>query len=153
MYDALDALLLSSTQWNYTASNRNDAMIGDGWNQEDLSIWSADQIEDPADPDAGVRALHGFCRPWVRAAQGILVSQVFNGSDTFECVIDVDPDIAADTEIFVPAHLEIVSLTTGAGVWDWRREHGRMLARLPSGRQVVELKLCVSSPRLSGAVQ
>ena len=36
MYDALDALLLSSTQWNYTVSNRNDAMVGDGWNQEDL---------------------------------------------------------------------------------------------------------------------
>ena len=152
MYDALDALLLSSTQWNYTASNRNNAMIGDGWNQEDLSIWSADQVDDLADPDAGVRALHGFCRPWVRAAQGVLVSQVFNGFDTFRCVIDVDQDIDAETEIFVPAHLEIVSLTTRAGISDWRREGGRVLARLPAGRQVVELQLSSGSASQLGSV-
>ena len=32
MYDVFDELLLSSTQWNYTVSNRNDSMVGDGWN-------------------------------------------------------------------------------------------------------------------------
>ena len=50
MYDALDELLLHSTQWNYTASNRNDLRIGDGWNQEDLSIFTRDQQDDPATP-------------------------------------------------------------------------------------------------------
>ena len=33
MYDAMDRLFLSSTQWNYTASNRNDASAGDNRNQ------------------------------------------------------------------------------------------------------------------------
>ena len=70
MYSALDELLLHSTQWNYTASNRNDLRIGDGWNQEDLSIFSADQCLDPGDPDSGGRALEGFCRPFARRVQG-----------------------------------------------------------------------------------
>ena len=47
MYNALDTLLINSTQWNYTASNRNDLAIGDGWNQEDLSIFSRDQQTNP----------------------------------------------------------------------------------------------------------
>ncbi len=74
MYDALDALQLSSTQWNYTASNRNDLRVGDGWNQEDLSIFSPDQAGDPGrnDPDAGARGLLGFCRPYAPLAQGVI---------------------------------------------------------------------------------
>lgn len=102
MYNALDKLLLSSTQWNYTASNRNDPMIGDGWNQEDLSIWSADQMV-PDDPLSGGRAVEGFCRPYVRSAQGLIVSQCFDSaSGVFEAVIDIDSAITAPTEIYVP---------------------------------------------------
>ena len=104
MYNALDRLLLSSTQWNYTASNRNDPMIGDGWNQEDLSIWSADQATSKDDPNSGGRAVEGFCRPYVRAAQGTLVSQSFDrASGTFEAVIDADPTVSASTEVYVPS--------------------------------------------------
>lgn len=102
MYNALDRLLLSSTQWNYTASNRNDAMIGDGWNQEDLSIWSSDQMA-PNDPVSGGRAVEGFCRPYVRSAQGTIVSQRFDrASGEFVALIDIDPAIAASTEIYAP---------------------------------------------------
>ena len=46
MYNALDTLLIGSTLWNYSASNRNDLAIGDGWNQEDLSVYSRDQRVD-----------------------------------------------------------------------------------------------------------
>jgi hypothetical protein len=103
MYNAIDRELLSSTQWNYTVSNRNDTMLGDGWNQEDLSIWSADQVVDKADPDAGGRAIEGFCRPYVRAAQGTIVRQRFDrDSGRFEAEIDVDPSITAPSEIYVP---------------------------------------------------
>lgn len=103
MYNAIDRELLSSTQWNYTVSNRNDTKLGDGWNQEDLSIWSADQVVDKADPDAGGRAIEGFCRPFVRAAQGTIVRQRFDrDSGRFEAEIDVDPSIAAPSEIYVP---------------------------------------------------
>lgn len=103
MYNAFDHLLLSSTQWNYTASNRNDPMIGDGWNQEDLSIWSADQVDDPADPDSGGRAVEGFSRPFVRAAQGTVLSQRFDRrTGVFEAVVEVDASIGEPTELYVP---------------------------------------------------
>lgn len=102
MYNALDRLLLSSTQWNYTVSNRNDPMIGDGWNQEDLSIWSHDQLID-GEPMSGGRAVEGFCRPYVRRAQGVIRGQCFDADNgTFEATIEVDPSIGAATEIYVP---------------------------------------------------
>ena len=121
MYNALDTLLLSSTQWNYTVSNRNDPMVGDGWNQEDLSIWSADQAAGAADEDAGGRAISGFCRPYVRAAQGTLVRQTFDRtSGIFEAEIEPDPAISVPTEIYVP-HVQYpasftVSATSGAEI-------------------------------------
>jgi hypothetical protein len=103
MYDALDALKLSSTQWNYTASNRNDLRIGDGWNQEDLSIYSPDQVDGPApnDPDAGARALLGFCRPYAPLTQGTITSMGY-ADGRFELELDADPAIDAPTDIYVP---------------------------------------------------
>ena len=104
MYNALDRLLLSSTHWNYTVSNRNDPMVGDGWNQEDLSIWSADQLTNIGDPHSGGRAVEGFCRPYVRSAQGRIISQAFNWpSSIFETTIRIDPAIETATEIYLPA--------------------------------------------------
>jgi len=103
MYNALDALLLNSTHWNYTASNRNDLAIGDGWNQEDLSIFSRDQQIDPSDIDSGGRALQGFVRPYARAIQGVPRKVKFDRAEgIFELVFEADPSIAGATEIFVP---------------------------------------------------
>jgi Glycoside hydrolase family 5 C-terminal domain/Cellulase (glycosyl hydrolase family 5) len=105
MYNALDALLINSTHWNYTASNRNDLAIGDGWNQEDLSIFSRDQQTDPTDLDSGGRALAGFVRPFARATQGTPRRMKFDRlSGAFEFVFDADPNAPAgtETEIFVP---------------------------------------------------
>lgn len=102
-YDVFDELLASSTQWNYTASNRNNARIGDRWNQEDLSIFSRDQQCDPKDPDSGGRALHGFVRPYVQAAQGRLRSMRYD-EDTavFRFELDADPTLSAPTIVFAP---------------------------------------------------
>src|ERR1019366_4542487 len=103
MYNALDTLLINSTQWSYTASNSNDLAIGDGWNQEDLSIFSRDQRTDPADINSGGRALAGFVRPYARATQGIPRTMKFGRiSGTFEFVFESDPSAAHSTEIFVP---------------------------------------------------
>jgi hypothetical protein len=99
MYDALDSLLLSSTQWTYTASNRNDLRIGDGWNQEDLSIFSADQL----DNGDGARGRSGFSRPYVERAQGRIAAMRFDSETCrFDAEIHVDPAITAPTEIFIP---------------------------------------------------
>jgi hypothetical protein len=103
MYNALDTLLLHSTQWNYTASNRNDLAIGDGWNQEDLSIFSRDQQLDPSNPDSGGRAIRGFVRPYARACQGVPKSMSFDMErGMFSMVYDADPEIAEPTDIYVP---------------------------------------------------
>lgn len=103
MYDAMDRLLLHSAQWNYTASNRNDLACGDGWNQEDLSIFSRDQQDYPSDPGSGGRALDGFVRPVVRACQGVPQAMAFDRmSGRFTLSFTADPAIAAPTEIFVP---------------------------------------------------
>jgi hypothetical protein len=101
MYDALDALQLHSTQWNYTASNGNDLRVGDGWNQEDLSIWSADQVETGND---GGRAVPGFSRPYVRMIQGRLVESRFDrAAGAYRVTWEADPAVEAPTEVFVPA--------------------------------------------------
>ncbi len=102
MYNAIDQLLLSSTQWNYTVSNRNDPMIGDGWNQEDLSIWSIDQGDDAENLDEGGRAVTGFCRAYVQAAQGTLVFQRYDAADgRFQAVIATGAS-AEPTVVFYP---------------------------------------------------
>ncbi len=73
MYDALDALQLSSTQWNYTASNRNDLH-----GSATAGIRRTCRSSRPTrpgdlgrnDPDAGARGLLGFCRPYAPLVQG-----------------------------------------------------------------------------------
>jgi hypothetical protein len=103
MYDALDTHGLHSTQWNYTASNRNDLTIGDRWNQEDLSIFSRDQQDDPSNPDSGGRAIEGFCRTYARAIQGRLTKVVFDHATArFTMAFEADADIDGVTEVYVP---------------------------------------------------
>lgn len=108
-YDAVDAALTGSTLWNYSASNTHEA--GDGWNGEDLSIYSASTGE--------ARALRGFSRPYAMAVAGIPVAMCFNrkkreftlewdgfpcdGSSSDGASVDASPD-AGVTEIFVPSH-------------------------------------------------
>ncbi len=103
MYDAMDALGLHSAQWNYTATNRNDPRIGDGWNQEDLSIFSLDQQVEPADPNSGGRAVEGFCRPYARRVQGRIGAVRFDRrTRSFRLDFAADAEIDAPTDIYVP---------------------------------------------------
>jgi len=104
MYEAMDRLLISSTQWNYTASNRNEASTGDSWNQEDLSIYSRDQDTGPNDPDSGGRAVKGFSRPYARRIQGEPKSVHFDAANSvFTLTFAADSSITEPTEFFVPA--------------------------------------------------
>ena len=95
MYDALDALHVSSTQWNYTAGNQNNARVGDQWNQEDLSIYSLDQ-------PAG-RGVRGFCRPYAQALQGLLQQVDFNNeTGVFNLSFEANPLIELPTQLYLP---------------------------------------------------
>ena len=91
-YDAVDASLVHSTIWNYSASNTHEA--GDGWNTEDLSIYCATTGEG--------RAVRGFSRPYAMAVAGTPLSMKF---DRKKRVFTFDWD-ASDgvTEIYVPSH-------------------------------------------------
>lgn len=140
MYNALDRLLVSSTQWNYTVSNRNDPMIGDGWNQEDLSVWSIDQSTGPDNPDSGGRAIHGFCRPFARAIQGRAIRHGFDSrTGKYELDFDADPALRQPTEIYVPR----LHYPEGFRV----EIDGAMIA-LECAGQVIELPLCSGPTRV-----
>lgn len=103
MYNAMDALFLNGTYWNYTAANRNDLRIGDGWNQEDLSIYCIDQRDNPSDINSGGRAIQGFVRPYARFIQGTPIKMSFDiKKKVFSLEYNSDPEISAPTEIYVP---------------------------------------------------
>ncbi len=103
MYNALDRNLLNCTLWNYTASNRNDQICGDGWNQEDLSVFSRDQQLHPKDINSGERAVQGFVRPFLHAVQGTLKDMRFDrAAGTFTFSFDADASIATATEVYMP---------------------------------------------------
>ena len=137
MYDAMDALGLHSAQWNYTVSNRNDAMIGDGWNQEDLSIWSADQANGGAgggDPDSGGRAVPGFCRPHALAVQGTPVSQHFAAATgEYELVFKADIAVTAPTLIFIPRAKQQPEITVENGHVTARTERHAVIEASTNG--------------------
>lgn len=106
MYDVMDALHLSSTQWNYTATNSNDLRIGDRWNQEDLSIYSPDQHTAVGDPYSGARAALGFCRAYAPAIQGTLIELRYDWDiGRLELAFDAQAGVDAPTEVFIPPHL------------------------------------------------
>ncbi len=98
---AVEQSLCSSTIWNYTASNTNER--GDGWNGEDLSIWSADQGRDPRVLDRGGRALHAVVRPYPMATAG---EPLYLSFDMRRRVLHFtfrhDPAVVEPTEIFLP---------------------------------------------------
>jgi len=98
---AVESSLCSATIWNYTASNTNER--GDGWNGEDLSIWSADQGRDTRVLDRGGRALSAVVRPYPVATAGEPMRLSF---DIYRRVLRFtfrhDPGVIESTDIFVP---------------------------------------------------
>ncbi len=100
-YDVMDAHLLHTMQWNYTADNT--VQWGDQWNQEDFSIFSYDHQTDPADISSGGRAIEGFCRPHFVAVAGTPLKMEFSlQSKEFRFEFDADPKVKAPTKLYVP---------------------------------------------------
>ncbi len=98
---ALEKNLHHYILWNYTADNDN--CRGDQWNDEDLSIFSRDQQEDPANINSGGRALEAILRPYPVAISGIPLTIKYNYLDKlFEFRFQGDSSIKAATVLFVP---------------------------------------------------
>lgn len=100
-FRAVEDNLLSCTLWNYTPDNTH--AHGDGWNGEDLSIFSRDGQDDPGDIHSGGRGLQAVVRPYPRAVAGESLRMAFDiRRRVFEFEFRHDPAITAATEIFVP---------------------------------------------------
>jgi len=67
-FQGLEALKLHFTLYNYTPTNTNRR--GDGWNTEDLSIFSRSQQKNPSDINSGARTIKAFLRPYPRFIAG-----------------------------------------------------------------------------------
>jgi hypothetical protein len=89
-YDAVDANLLNSTIWNYSASNTNK--YGDGFNDEDLSIFS----------EGKERATAGWKRPYPMATAGKPLSINWDKRSGFVFRFNADGNIEAPSVIFLP---------------------------------------------------
>lgn len=100
-YDAMDANLLNCTIWNYTADNTNAR--GDMWNDEDLSIFSVDQLDEPDNIHSGGRGTEAIARPNAQRTAGEPLRQSFElKTRTYEYEFRHDPAVSAPTEIHVP---------------------------------------------------
>ena len=100
-FKAMEGNLVSCTLWNYTADNTNER--GDQWNDEDFSIFSRDQQENPGDIHSGGRALDAVVRPYAMRVAGEPLQMSFDlHKRIFDLVFRHDPGIAAPTVIFVP---------------------------------------------------
>ncbi|MFH2102416.1 MAG: cellulase family glycosylhydrolase [Chloroflexota bacterium] len=100
-FQAIEANLLDCTLWNYTADNTNAR--GDLWNDEDLSLFSRDQQDNPADIHSGGRALRAAVRPYPVATAGEPLRLKFDlRRRRFEFTFRHDPDVTGPTEIYLP---------------------------------------------------
>ena len=141
-YDAVDANLLHSTIWNYSASNTNK--YGDGWNDEDLSIFS----------EGKERAASGWKRPYPMATAGKPLSFKWNHKKReFIYHFIADNNIKAPTEIYLPADyfgaspkIEIKTQSGESLRWEYNYEEQRL--QIFNDNYSGEITVSVTSPPL-----
>jgi hypothetical protein len=139
---ALDDTLLSGTIWNYTADNTN--AHGEGWNDEDLSVFSRDQQRDPQDVNSGGRALEAVVRPYARAVAGALHRMHFDlARRTFECAFRHEPTVTQPTEIYVPdfQYPNGIEVAVSDGLFEHQPENQILLYRPTAGRDVHTIRI------------
>jgi hypothetical protein len=121
-YDAVDSNLLHSTIWNYTADNTNE--FGDGWNDEDLSIFS----------EGTERAAAGWKRPYPMATPGEPLSINWDRRRrVFRYRFRADGTVTAPGIIYLPAEFfgpsPRIETTAGSASlrWEYNYEEQRLL--------------------------
>jgi hypothetical protein len=140
-YDAIDANLLHSTIWNYTADNTHAA--GDGWNDEDLSIFS----------EGAERARGGWLRPYPMATAGIPLEYRWNRKKgVFHLRFMADGGVEGPTEIFAPPEcfgtapeIEIRSPPGATAEWKYEGGKRRIFVTVPGHTGVVEVTVTCRS--------
>ncbi|NJL12611.1 MAG: cellulase family glycosylhydrolase [Microscillaceae bacterium] len=98
---ALEAHHLSYTLWNYTPDNSNE--YGEGWNGEDLSIFSPDQQTDPSNLLSGARAWRAWLRPYPMCTAGTPLRLLFHYQKPwFEYEFEHQEGVNGPSLIFAP---------------------------------------------------
>jgi hypothetical protein len=126
-FQAIEANLLHATLWNYTPDNTN--AHGDLWNDEDLSIFSRDQQDDPEDINSGARAPEAFIRPYPIATAGKPLALSFKIKNAiFRFRFRSDPAVSAPTVIYVPAYhyKDGIQIEVSDGKYDYQPEQQRL---------------------------
>ena len=129
---AMEGAQVSCTIWCYQPDNTNK--YGDGWNGEDLSLFSVDQVV-PGDEDnlfAGGRSLQAAIRPYPHRVAGDVVRfgfSLYRKDRRFELVFKADHSLnTSETEIFLPKyqypHGVHVKVKRGGGSYeiDWENQ-------------------------------
>jgi len=129
---ALEVAQVSYTIWCYELDNTNK--YGDGWNGEDLSLFSRDQVI-PGDEDnlyAGGRSLLAVIRPYPVRVAGDVVTfsfSLYRKDRKFELIFKADHNLATkETEVFLPKyqypHGVKVTVHAGGGSYkvDWESQ-------------------------------
>ncbi len=140
--NGMDIHLLNYTIWNYTADNSNER--GDLWNDEDLSIFSRDNQDDPTDINSGGRAMEGFARPYAWKTAGTPQKMRWDlKTRTFELTWQPDPAVKAPTVIFVPTiqYPDGYQVALSAGTYRKDTEHYRLLIETADQNEPVTLYL------------
>lgn len=137
LLQSLEKNFLNFTLWNYTPDNANER--GDGWNGEDLSIFSLSQQQDRENINSGGRALDALVRPWPVRVAGDPVRIKYNiKTRKFSFRFRQQSGLGQATEIFVPAYpyphgFEIwvsdgsFSIDTEARLVHWHPDPGKKL--------------------------
>jgi len=141
---ALEENLHHFTLWNYAADNRNDR--GDKWNDEDLSIFSRDQQDNPVDIHSGGRALEALVRPYPMATAGEPLKIKFDvKGKVFDFMFQSDPAIEKPTLIYIPNYQypDGFSVDVSGGSYRINRDSQILEYQLSSDRgpQIVRIKL------------
>lgn len=137
-YRAMESNLLGSFLWNYCPDN--NFLLGDRWNDEDLSIFSHDA--------GGGRAVDGFLRPYTLATAGTPARMHYHRKKrvfVFESQLNrYEARGGGNTLVFIPRELYAegftIKLEGGEG---WTYDRDSQILTIATDESVAELKLRV----------
>jgi endoglycosylceramidase len=125
-YDALDALAVNGTQWEYSTSTEL-------WNSEDLSLCAADGTENPQ--------AKAILRPYARAVAGSAITFSFDASSS-TATLTYAPTAGGVTEVAVPARAYpsgyAVEITGGCAD---SSQAGRLLVQADASAEMVKVTI------------
>ena len=114
------------------------------WNDEDLSIFSRDQQEDPNDINSGGRALRAVLRPYPLATSGNPLYLSFSYENKrFMYQFLNNPEVSSPTVIYVPNYhyLEGYNVEVSGGKFEADKENQLLVIHSTSKIQKIKITI------------